>query len=457
MQPLIAFLICLVVVIMLFISDIKLKPNVSSSLWVPLLWMLIIGSRPLSYWLNIYSSDIFEGSIFDAIVFFLFSIVGICIINKRDIQFITACDNNKWLFIFIMYGAISVFWSEMPSVTIKRFIKSLGNPIMAMVILSENDPMESIKIIFRRTAYVLLPFSFLCIKYFPQTGRDYSQSGEIMFRGVTGQKNELGLICFIFCVIFIWYISNRHRNDSSINIKKDMYLNLLSLIMAFALLIKSNSATSFACFIVGLCIILGMKLYLRDIKKFEFISLIVLFGYIFLDYYMDIKDIIIASLGRDSTLTSRVSIWEMLRDVKTNPIIGSGFESFWTRERMEFADRIVGTHSAHNGYLDIYLNLGIIGLMLFGMLIISSYIKIRKNYNIADYNRLKLTLIILILLYGYTEAYYAGLNLLYLSFYLSIIVLPDVEGENIGNNSNSYPDGDNESLPVENTFGCLEK
>ena len=46
-----------------------------------------------------------------------------------------------------------------------------------------------------------------------------------------------------------------------------------------------------------------------------------------------------------------------------NPLLGAGFENFWVGERQVTLGGL-GGNQAHNGYLEIYLNLGWVGILL---------------------------------------------------------------------------------------------
>lgn len=68
------------------------------------------------------------------------------------------------------------------------------------------------------------------------------------------------------------------------------------------------------------------------------------------------------------TLTGRVELWrELLTYVASRPLTGYGFDSFWSPERMTSVSVAMGwvVPEAHNGYLDVLLGLGAIGLGLF--------------------------------------------------------------------------------------------
>jgi O-antigen ligase len=68
-----------------------------------------------------------------------------------------------------------------------------------------------------------------------------------------------------------------------------------------------------------------------------------------------------SNLGRDTTLTGRTEIWNgLIPDVEFAPLGGSGFASFWTEQNILLHD--IG--EAHNGYLDLLLDRGAIGILL---------------------------------------------------------------------------------------------
>jgi O-antigen ligase len=77
---------------------------------------------------------------------------------------------------------------------------------------------------------------------------------------------------------------------------------------------------------------------------------------------------ITSSLGRDSTLTERTINWAALVPSATaKPLLGHGVGGFWTTVR-------VGRYyfPAHNGYLEVILVLGFIGLLIVSFYLLSS-------------------------------------------------------------------------------------
>ena len=79
---------------------------------------------------------------------------------------------------------------------------------------------------------------------------------------------------------------------------------------------------------------------------------------------------LIALLGRDSTMTGRTDIWKaVLAAIFKHPLLGYGFAAFWLSLRGESANIILALRwavpAAHNGFLDIWLQTGAVGLFLF--------------------------------------------------------------------------------------------
>lgn len=436
MKPQIALTICLLFIIYVYKLEFKWYPNVSRTLWVPTIWIMIVGSRYLSYWFNIsnpatMADAVIEGSPFDRIVFLGLNFAGMYILYKnKNVKWVYVIINkNFWILMFFIYGGISVLWSEIPYVLIKRLFKSMGNPIMALIILSEHDPLESIKTILRRCAYVLLPLSIIFIKYYPDIGRQYHVTGEVMYRGVTGQKNELGLICLFFTLTFFWSIIKRSNRQDLPYSRKEILVYITFLCLGFWLLLKSDSATALLCFIVGLCIIMATELRFikRNVDSIHVLIFVGIIVFIIGMVSLNLKEVVVTKLGRDSSLTTRVPVWEFLLGMGTNPIIGTGFESFWTVKRTRLVEEAVGVHSVHNGYLDIYLNLGFIGIVLFAVIIVTAYRKISKELKFNyDFGVFKLMNLIIILLYSYSEAYLTGINLVFFMFFFVSMKIPSL-------------------------------
>src|SRR5882757_5311912 len=208
-----AFYLTIALIIFLFRRDIRERPNVTGALWLPVLWLVVGGSRSISAWLNIFGlpvgggASVEEGSPLDASFYFGLVIVGFCVLAKRQVRLSEVLSNNGWIIAFLLFCLISITWSDYPFIAFKRWIKILGHPIMALIVLTEPDPQESVTRLIKRCAYVVVPVSILFIKYYPEWGRGFDPwTGEAFNTGITTNKNSLGADCLILGFFLFWHL-----------------------------------------------------------------------------------------------------------------------------------------------------------------------------------------------------------------------------------------------------------
>jgi len=113
------------------------------------------------------------------------------------------------------------------------------------------------------------------------------------------------------------------------------------------------------------------------------------------------------TIGRDPTLTDRTAIWSTILPLVKNPILGTGFESFWLGPRLAeiWAKFPWKPFEAHNGYIEIFLNLGWLGIALLAVVIGAGYRSVvaafRRN---SMMHSVLLSFFVVGLVYNFTEA-----------------------------------------------------
>jgi O-antigen ligase len=114
-------------------------------------------------------------------------------------------------------------------------------------------------------------------------------------------------------------------------------------------------------------------------------------------------------MGRDPTLSGRTYIWEAVIDqIWKRPWLGYGYQAFWKEKgEAEYVWRAVRfiVFQAHNGFLNIGVELGLIGLSLFVLSLIFTYIRaikwVRLSQTSADL--WPITYVTFMLMYNYSE------------------------------------------------------
>jgi O-antigen ligase len=434
MPPKVALAVCCLFIGWAYFRDRKLQGPVSGALWIPVLWIAILGSRPVSAWLGIGGSmelaeDYIEGSPVDRNCFLVLLIAGIYVLKKRKLNWSVFVSNNRWLFAFYLFFGFSIVWSDFPFVAFKRWIKDLGNVVMVLVILTDPNPVQALRSVLTRAAYFLVPFSVLFIKYYPDLGRAYDRwSGRTYYQGVTVGKNLLGGMLLIVTLFVVWDVIQMLRKKS----KKQTVLLLnrgIVLAMAAWLLIIADSVTSLFCCLIGLCglITLNLPFFRRRLNSLMVYTGVGAVCLLILSSLVDIRSGAFGAFGRDTTLTGRTEIWSAVLGEKTNPIIGTGFYSFWLGTR---ADKLSEQYSfrltqAHNGYLEMYLDGGVIGLgLLLGMLL-STGLRIKRELLIdPDMASMRLVFWLIILVNNWSEASFCRLSLVWFAMVIMIVRYP---------------------------------
>jgi len=113
------------------------------------------------------------------------------------------------------------------------------------------------------------------------------------------------------------------------------------------------------------------------------------------------------TMGRNPTLTDRTEVWGVLLTLVTNPLVGSGFENFWLGPRLQKMWDLYWWHpnEAHNGYLEVYLNLGWVGIGLLFVVLATAYRRILKAWTSqAPLANLSLAYLFIGLVFNFTEA-----------------------------------------------------
>jgi O-antigen ligase len=140
---------------------------------------------------------------------------------------------------------------------------------------------------------------------------------------------------------------------------------------------------------------------------------------------VDILALVAQSVGRNPDLTGRTHIWEVVLGAGTNPLLGTGYEAFWLGPRLEWVWSLAGDiNVAHNGYIEIYLTGGLIGLALVLALVLGGLADIcRRFFRSPMHESFGFALWTVVILYNITESALRG-SLLWTVFLLYCVVVP---------------------------------
>jgi exopolysaccharide production protein ExoQ len=427
----IAILIFIIFLLWLYARESALRPMTSWSLWVPLVWVVIVGTRSVSFWFGEgitieKPEDYINGSPLDRAVYFALIAVGVLILLRRRLSWSQLISLNRWFIVFLFYLGISIIWSDYPFTSFKRWTKELGNVIMVLIILTEQDPSYAIKAVFVRYAYIAIPLSVIFIKYYPDIGRYYNPwTYALGYSGVATNKNELGIDLFI-CGLFLMWDLIDHCASGTKRGKADFVGRIALLLMLSWLVVISDSTTSlWTLFLsVGILFLMCRPLGKRVVGNLGAFSIILVILIALLSFVPSIPEAFVGMTDRDMTFTGRTDIWADLLRQPLNPILGAGYSSFWMGSGGEFmwAKYYFHPTQAHNGYLETYLNGGLIGVGLLAAVIVATGRTLQKEIMMgSDLGVFRFAVFIPVLLYNWTEAMFTGLSLIWIVMLIAIL------------------------------------
>ena len=269
----------------------------------------------------------------------------------------------------------------------------------------------------------------LVIKYYPQWGRGYDRwTWSTYYAGVAGGKNGLGYVVLVVGLGSLWQWLTALFADDTPSRARRLLAHSIVLAMALWLFWKADSATSLSCFLIGggalvLTTLVGTARKASIAHVVIGMLILVSLSALFLGSGTDV----VQAMGRDTTLTGRTALWNQLLRMRDDPLLGAGFESFWLGERVEAFWRVYWWHpnQAHNGYLEIFLNLGWMGVALLATVLTGAARNIgRMFHRDPEGARMRLAYLVVAVLYNMTEAAFKSFHLVWIAFLLAAVADP---------------------------------
>ncbi|MGA2271947.1 MAG: O-antigen ligase family protein [Bryobacteraceae bacterium] len=383
MPPQIATVLFAVGIAGLFWLDRDRSARPSKALWLPIIWVSEAGSRSLAVWLDMGApkeipGQIPEGSPLDQLFAGALMLLGAIVLIRRR-RLVKVLLKASWpIVLYFSFCLISLVWSDFPDWGFKRWVRALGDLIMVLIVATDAQPTAALRRLFSRVGFVLLPASVLLINYYPQLGQNYDAFGAQSFTGVATNKNVLGNLVFIVALGALWQTLSLVRDRGAPNRARRLLGLCTLLAFAVKLLVAAHCATAVACFVLGAGLMLAASLPLirhRPAAVHALVLALLLGGG--LAQVLGARAAVTEALGRKPDLTGRTEIWKILIPMAPNPIGGAGFETFWVGPRVKRIFIAIGglqmTNEAHNGYIEVYLNLGLLGLVFIALIFVQGY------------------------------------------------------------------------------------
>jgi len=277
----------------------------------------------------------------------------------------------------LAFAGASVLWAFRPELSFIRFTQQVmiltSIVLPAMLAVRTADMMRAL----------FLCFAFASIlNVFFVLGRPLSAGNNENFgyAGYFADKNSMGqvaAIAFLLALHEMFYPGRRRA------------LGIIIVVIATLLLFLSNSKTSLglalcAPFLAGLTLIIGRRMRISSAT----VLLSILFCYELLSRVSGFNMSRVSYMLYDNPdFSGRIYIWYFVQDeIARRPFLGWGYQSFWLvgpdgPSIVDGSGWIEEMPHAHNGYLDVRLETGLIGYALFVSFIITTLYAIGRVAN----------------------------------------------------------------------------
>lgn len=307
------------------------------------------------------------------------------------------------LIAFLVLAMVSIFWSHYPGATALGLFTTwliVINAVGLAVTYTWRELMTALGYVLRFVLAASLIFELFVslvlrtrlLPIFGQPGVDYSSyehiPGMLMWsrnqlfevfgsgriQGIVGNSNSLGFLALLAVIVVAIQLATKSVSK---------YSAVFWLVIATATLLMTKSATVTLA-AVGVAAVLAFALIVRRAASergrwivyasgLAATAALVAAGFIF-------RAQVLGLLGKSSDLTGRLEIWSKVIDLTTQrPAFGWGWVSYWVPWADPFDSLIfrggVRQLQAHNTWIDVAFQLGLVGLIIFIALVGAALLK----------------------------------------------------------------------------------
>ncbi|MBU1384403.1 MAG: O-antigen ligase family protein [Alphaproteobacteria bacterium] len=217
------------------------------------------------------------------------------------------------------------------------------------------------------TTLIMAVGSLVMVVAFPAIGVHQADNAGL-WRGLWYEKNQMGAVMVIGATASAACLASPDPRR---------LLPAIALLLSSVLVLATQSKTSLLCLVVGLAFVGGFWSLRRGGAAFSVVAIwcAVVVAALGLWTWETHSVAVLEALGKDPSLTGRTEIWDaLMRKVADKPWTGYGYGAFWGRAGESVPADWVRKETqwpvpnAHNGWIDLLVQLGWPGAILVGTL-----------------------------------------------------------------------------------------
>ncbi|GAA3735626.1 hypothetical protein GCM10022239_09570 [Leifsonia bigeumensis] len=312
------------------------------------------------------------------------------------------------LLTFLALAMASIFWSHYPGATALGLFTTwiiVINAVALAVTFTWAELLRGLGLVLRFVLGVSLLFELFVsgvlrdrlLPFFGQPGVDYESYdripgmlmwsrnelfdvfGDGRIQGIVGNANSLGFLALLAVIVFSIQLASSRRQPGAVSRR----WGTVWLVLAAATILMTKSATVTLA-VVGVAAVLVIALMVRRARTAR--GRLVVYGASVVAVAASVTAFIVFRaellelLGKSADLTGRLGIWAKVIDLaQQRPAFGWGWVSYWVPWADPFDDLVfrsgVRQLQAHNTWLDVAFQLGLVGLIVFAALVGAALVK----------------------------------------------------------------------------------
>ncbi len=314
----------------------------------------------------------------NSVAWLILAILCIWLMNKQAIlsKFIENLKRNWIILPFLIFSGFSIFWSVYWEISLYRWLVLVCTIFTGGYVGLRYDLKKIIEFLSVFSIYILL-FSSILIFFAPQVGVMNYYIIQGAWKGLYWHKNHMGLIATFANTLFLINVINSLQSKE----RRALFWGLL---YCYSLLVVYQSDSVAAYIVVlGLHGLISVALLLlkfgKKLRRTHYLLFVLVLMVASLIFYVN-ADLFFGIFNRNTTLTGRVPMWTYLFDayISKRPFLGYGFNAFWYLGAHRVAVQSVAGYPdpviiSDNGFIDILVNTGWVGLILFAIFYLGAW------------------------------------------------------------------------------------
>jgi exopolysaccharide production protein ExoQ len=285
----------------------------------------------------------------------------------------------RWICLLTVLAIASTAWSISPEDTLRRSAALVMTILFALYLAARFDHPAQLRLLgIALTIAVMLGLAAAVV--WPEVAIMHEQHPGAL-RGLFTNKNAFGHMAALDVIVLIacWVAEPNRRGTIGIAMSTALVALLLSESLAAAL-------TVVAAAVAGL-IVAGLRPHRGGSAHAAMLASVVILAMVVVAIVISWN--LLALVERDPTLTGRTTLWaETWEFIRERPMLGYGYGAFWSEASDPVAklDQALGwlVPSAHNGYIDLWLQLGLLGISLFVVAVLEAVLRFAYRVRLGE-------------------------------------------------------------------------